>query len=130
MENRYLAHYGIKGMKWGIWNEETRARYRGWREKNKKSSHERLLKSTNAKKLYNRRKELSDRELQDRLNRLNKENELKRLAYKDSAAKKIVKAVEGMTIAAISAYIFNSGKKYITDNMDNLKTLYDIYGSK
>ncbi len=28
MENRYLAHYGVKGMKWGIWNEETRARRR------------------------------------------------------------------------------------------------------
>lgn len=22
-----LAHYGIKGMKWGVWNEETKARY-------------------------------------------------------------------------------------------------------
>lgn len=130
MENRYLAHYGIKGMKWGVWNDETRARYHGGKERTKKDSHEELLRSTNAKKLYRHRKELSDRELQDRINRLNKENELKRLAYKDSAAKKIVKAVEGMTIAAISAYIFNSGKKYITDNMDNLKTLYDIYGSK
>lgn len=28
MENRYLAHYGVKGMKWGVWNEETRARRR------------------------------------------------------------------------------------------------------
>ena len=23
----YLAHHGVKGMKWGVWNEETRARY-------------------------------------------------------------------------------------------------------
>lgn len=23
----YLAHYGVKGMKWGVWNEDTRARY-------------------------------------------------------------------------------------------------------
>jgi hypothetical protein len=25
----YLAHHGIKGMKWGVWNSETRARYTG-----------------------------------------------------------------------------------------------------
>lgn len=23
----YLAHYGVKGMKWGVWNEETRRRH-------------------------------------------------------------------------------------------------------
>lgn len=23
----YLAHYGVKGMKWDVWNDETRARY-------------------------------------------------------------------------------------------------------
>ena len=28
----YLAHYGVKGMKWGIWNAETSARYRGIRK--------------------------------------------------------------------------------------------------
>lgn len=28
MENRYLSHYGVKGMKWGVWNEETRDRRR------------------------------------------------------------------------------------------------------
>ena len=25
----YLAHHGIKGMKWGVWNEETRRRHLG-----------------------------------------------------------------------------------------------------
>lgn len=25
----YLAHHGIKGMKWGVWNAETASRYRG-----------------------------------------------------------------------------------------------------
>ncbi len=25
----YLEHYGVKGMKWGVWNEETKAKYNG-----------------------------------------------------------------------------------------------------
>lgn len=25
----YLAHHGVKGMKWGVWNEETRAKMQG-----------------------------------------------------------------------------------------------------
>ena len=33
--NGYLAHHGIKGMHWGVWNEETRARRLGYKEINK-----------------------------------------------------------------------------------------------
>lgn len=25
--SEYLAHHGVKGMKWGVWNAETRAKY-------------------------------------------------------------------------------------------------------
>lgn len=25
--SRYLSHHGVKGMKWGVWNEETKERY-------------------------------------------------------------------------------------------------------
>lgn len=32
----YLAHHGIKGMKWGVWNEETKARRGGLKESFKK----------------------------------------------------------------------------------------------
>lgn len=31
-----LMHYGVKGMKWGVWNEETASRYRGESSKAKK----------------------------------------------------------------------------------------------
>lgn len=27
--SNYLMHYGVKGMKWGVWNEETTDRYSG-----------------------------------------------------------------------------------------------------
>lgn len=29
MNTYYLAHHGVSGMKWGVWNEETRAKYTG-----------------------------------------------------------------------------------------------------
>ena len=29
MFNRFLAHHGVMGMKWGVWNEETRRKYGG-----------------------------------------------------------------------------------------------------
>lgn len=29
IKSNYLAHHGVKGMKWGVWNEETKARYAG-----------------------------------------------------------------------------------------------------
>lgn len=32
LDNNYLKHYGTLGMKWGVWNDETRARYSGTRQ--------------------------------------------------------------------------------------------------
>ena len=29
MDNNSLMHYGVKGMKWGVWNADTRAKYSG-----------------------------------------------------------------------------------------------------
>lgn len=28
----YLVHYGVKGMHWGVWNNETRERYMAKKE--------------------------------------------------------------------------------------------------
>ena len=33
-----LFHHGVKGMKWGVWNEQTRARYSGGRRHIKTST--------------------------------------------------------------------------------------------
>ena len=35
--SEYLAHYGIKGMKWGVWNEETKARRGGTKPQKEQS---------------------------------------------------------------------------------------------
>ena len=32
-----LTHHGIQGMKWGVWNEDTKARYTGSRKNRKKT---------------------------------------------------------------------------------------------
>lgn len=32
----YLSHHGVKGMKWGVWNEETKARHTGGKFKQKR----------------------------------------------------------------------------------------------
>ena len=32
-DSEYLEHFGIKGMKWGVWNEETRSRRNGGKRK-------------------------------------------------------------------------------------------------
>lgn len=43
--SEFLAHYGVQGMKWGVWNEETRRRRSGVYEKHKTTT----LRSVNAK---------------------------------------------------------------------------------
>ena len=96
----YLAHHGIKGQKWGVRRfqnpDGTRTVAGKKREKaNREIDHEKLVKSTDAETLYKNRSQLSDRELQDRLNRLRNEHELKRMADNSSngksSAKKILK---------------------------------------
>ena len=89
-EPNYLAHYGILGMKWGIrrfqpYSVRGRKSGKGGKEigeaKRKGPSHEELMKSTNARTLYNNRSQLSDKELQDKLNRLRNEQALEAMAH-------------------------------------------------
>lgn len=41
----YLIHHGVKGMKWGVWNEDTRARYNGGRRHVSSVTRENLMAS-------------------------------------------------------------------------------------
>lgn len=63
-----LAHHGILGMKWGVWNDETRARRTGSRARKKK------------KYDYS---DLSDADLQKKLNRKRNEDQLRQLEKKE-----------------------------------------------
>ena len=53
-------------------------------EKHPKPTHEQLLKSTDAKLLYNNRSELSDAELRNRLNRIQMESQLQNFTRSDN----------------------------------------------
>lgn len=114
--NNYLAHHGIKGQKWGIRRfqnpDGTRTPLGKKRERNNEVDHDTLIKSRNAKELYRNRDKLSDRELQDRLNRLRNEDALAQMAgvkkktnNGQTVANKILNKVGEKTAEAVAAAV-------------------------
>lgn len=96
--NDYLMHHGIKGQKWGVRRfqnpDGTRTAAGKKREKENRIDHDTLTKSTNAKELYKHRSQLSDKELQDRLNRLRNEQALQQMAHaRTNEGKRIAKDI-------------------------------------
>lgn len=138
MNENYLAHYGIVGMKWGVRrfqpysvrgrkNGETGKEIGEAKKKAKGPTHEQLLKSTNAQEVYKYRDRLSDRELRERVNRIQTEQQLQELVSKstkkgENAATKILKNVEKMAVAGISAYAFKKLKGVVTDPKKAIET--------
>jgi len=135
-EPNCLAHYGILGMKWGVrrfqpYSVRGRKSGKGGKEvgeaRQKGPSHDDLVKSTNASEVYKYRDRLNDKELRDRVNRIQTEQQLKQLIA-DSEKKKrngnkfandVVKRVGTMAAAGISAWLFKKGKAIATEVMSD-----------
>ena len=124
--DEWLAHYGILGMKWGVrryqpYSVRGRKSGEGGKEvgeakkKSKAPTKEQLLKSTDPNEVWKYRDQLNDRELRERVNRIQTEQQLQQIIVQSSkkgetAANKVLKKVETMAIAGIAAYAFKNLK--------------------
>lgn len=127
--NNELYHHGIKGQRWGVRRFQNADGTRTTAGKRRRSKEEPdLTKTKDPKVLYENRDKLSDQELNAKLNRLKKEQELKKLS--ESGKKSIVpKIMIDGGKAILTAYIIKKGTK-ILDNadikiMDKLKKATD-----
>lgn len=78
MSNNELKHYGVKGMKWGVWNEETRARYEGTQND--------VISSSNLKKI-----DIKKHKVQNEL------DDIRRNGYKSAALIKRYPGIDTMS---------------------------------
>lgn len=74
-EGDELYHHGILGMKWGVWNDETRARYTG-NKKRKQVKKDRYAEKKDVRSM-------SDKELKDKIERLRNEKTYRELLEED-----------------------------------------------
>lgn len=126
--DQYLAHYGVRGQRWGIrryqpYSIRGRTSGKGGKEigeaKRKGPSHEDLIKSTNAREVYKYRNRLSDKELRDRVNRIQTEQQLKQLSDAsvkkgESFTKKVFNATKNQAANTIALALVTAGAAYIT----------------
>lgn len=102
MENNKLYHHGIRGMKWGVRRTPSQLDYRTAKKKKSVSEHDDYIKAHKSKSV----KSMSDKELRNRLNRLQMEQQYSKLSASDCSKGKsylngVVKA--GTTVATVTS---------------------------
>ena len=125
MEENYIEHHGIKGQKWGVRRfqnpDGTRTALGKKRERESaEAEHERLTRSTSAKEVYENRAKLSDKELRDRVNRIQTEQQLQELMKKEKgtspgkkASGKVLNKVGEKSAEALAVALVAAGKKTV-----------------
>lgn len=121
MDENYLAHYGVKGMKWGIrryQNEDGTLTAEGKRRKRG------MDVRNDRKQAVKNRRSLSDQELKSRVDRLRLEKQFKELSDEDlapgrTAVKKFLTSTGGKVLssAAVGALAY-AGHYALTHEFD------------
>ncbi len=118
MENNELCHYGVLGMRWGVrryQNEDGTLTTAGKRRK-KETPHEDYTRAHDRKKVS----EMSDKELQQRLNRLNNEEQYRKKTAKPSVLQKGKKFVMGAVAMAGTIKAAKTAYKFYKDEIDGV----------
>ncbi len=133
MDENYLIHYGVKGMKWGVRRRKNKTS-NGRRSSKKYKREETRKVRTDRKKASRNRRNLSDKELNDRIRRLENEKKLKKLTDEDlkpgrTAVKNFMKAngkrlasgLAGVGISAATGFAAFYLKNKISSKSPNFK---------
>lgn len=114
MKQNELYHFGVLGMKWG--RRKARSKTNSRKSKGKKISlHEDYINAHSRKSV----KSMSDKELKNRLNRLNMEQQYERLnpskvnAGKRYATKALAAATTTATVTGVALTIYNNTDRII-----------------
>lgn len=127
MNDAYLAHYGILGMKWGVRRASgaaTAGKAKKRASKTGDDAHDDYKKAHGAKSS----KTMSDKELRDRINRLQMEKQYSQLSGSTvnrgrAYAQKLFKA--GTTVAAVSTTALT-----LYNNAEKIKNILQKAGGK